>query len=35
MMLGFFVGVGVFVMRDQKLHGQNGGGKSSADKPPI
>lgn len=35
MMLGFFVGVGVFVMRDTKLHGQNQGGKTSPDKPPV
>ncbi|AHI27979.1 hypothetical protein AU14_03055 [Marinobacter similis] len=35
MMIGFFVGVGVFVIRDKRLHDQNQRGKSSPDKPPM
>lgn len=35
MMIGFFVGIGVFVVRDKRLHDQNQGGKSSPDKPPV
>lgn len=35
LMLGFFVGVALFVMRDQKLHGHNSAGNNASDKPPV
>ncbi|MEO9702339.1 cytochrome c oxidase subunit CcoM [Marinobacter alexandrii] len=35
LILGFFVGVALFVVRDQKLHGHNSAENNSSDKPPM
>lgn len=35
MVLGFFVGIALFVIRDQRVHGQNEGKKMPSDRTPI
>ncbi len=35
LMVGFFVGVGIFVMRDQKEHGSQGGKNEKHGQKPI